>query len=60
MSKETLSRDEDEIRRLIRYVQRIGVYHDISDEFKRDHEHQKTKMANEWKNGWNGNKENTG
>jgi hypothetical protein len=29
ISKETLSRDEDEVRRLIRYVQEIGVYHDI-------------------------------
>jgi hypothetical protein len=27
--KKTLSGDEDEIRRLIRYVQKIGVYHDI-------------------------------
>jgi hypothetical protein len=29
ISRETLSRDEDEIRRLIRYVQKIGVYHEI-------------------------------
>jgi hypothetical protein len=26
----------------------------------KEHKHHKTKMANEWKNGWNGNKENTG
>jgi hypothetical protein len=60
ISRETLSGDDDENRRQIRYVQKIGVYHEIWDEFKRDHEHQKTKMANEWKSGWNGNKENTG
>jgi hypothetical protein len=29
ISKKTLSRDEDEIQRLIRYVQKIGVYHEI-------------------------------
>jgi hypothetical protein len=29
ISKETLSGDKDEIRRLIRYVQEIRVYHDI-------------------------------
>jgi hypothetical protein len=46
ISKETLSGDEDEIRRLIRYVHRIGVHHDIWDEFKKDPEHQKTIMAN--------------
>jgi hypothetical protein len=28
-SRETLSGDEDEIRRQIRYVQEIGVYHEI-------------------------------
>jgi hypothetical protein len=28
ISKETLSGDEDEIQRLIRYVQKIGVYHE--------------------------------
>jgi hypothetical protein len=59
ISKETLSGDEDEIRRLIRYVQKIGVYHEICDEFKRDLEHQKMKMANKSKNGWNGNKDGT-
>jgi hypothetical protein len=29
ISKETLSGDEDEIRRLISYVQKFGVYHEI-------------------------------
>jgi hypothetical protein len=29
ISRETLSGDQDEIRRLIRYVQKIEVYHEI-------------------------------
>jgi hypothetical protein len=29
ISREILSRDEDEIRRLIKYVQKIGVHHEI-------------------------------
>jgi hypothetical protein len=29
ISKKTFSGDEDEIRTLIRYVQKIGVYHEI-------------------------------
>jgi hypothetical protein len=29
LSKKTLFMDKDEIRRLIRYVQKIGVYHEI-------------------------------
>jgi hypothetical protein len=29
ISRETLSDDEDEIRRLISYVKKIGVYHEI-------------------------------
>jgi hypothetical protein len=35
ISKETLFGDEDEIRRLIRYVQKIGVYHEIINIRKR-------------------------